>query len=834
MKLFRRLDYASFANDFVSLVVDDKEIRLYFLEDDILRLRVSFNDEWRERSYSLDTVYWEDEFDDFFEGERKNKNAKQYEYSIIENKDYLISSGNLRVVVKKNPFIISINDKEGNCIYESIKDIGFLEDNNNRIKNRFKINQNDNSYGFGENNGDINKIGSKIILNPMDAMGYDPKNTKTLYKHIPFFIKIDGDTKIASGLFYHNTYKQYFDLGQEKSNYWNKYATYSTDGGDLDIFIINGPKVEDVIKRYTDLTGKSKMLPIQSLGYLASSMYYSELPKNCDEKIIDFIDKAKKYKIPVDGFQLSSGYCAQKTNEGEKRCVFTWSEDRFPDPINFFKEMEDRGILVSPNVKPGILLKHPDYGTFKENDMFLKDQNTGDPSIGTWWGGDGSFIDFTNSNTREQWKKTLDKNLLDYGVKSVWNDNCEYDGLFDDDAISYFEGEKSKIDRNRVIMSNIMCKITNEALEEKYSNSRAFTVCRSGHAGIQRYAQTWSGDNYTSWDSLKYNIQTILGMSVSGISNYGADVGGFYGPAPDEELFIRWVQNGIFYPRFSIHSTNTDNTVTEPWMYHESMNLIRDAIQLRYRLVPYYYSLMHESSISGLPILRPLFMQYQDDTQTYNEGSSFMVGDSLLVSNVLEKNQTKKIVYFPKGYNFYDLTTRKEYKGGRSYDIDVDISSIPMFIKEGGIIVSSLNQMFNLKQDCIEGIKITVANGKNNTFTYYEDDGESLDYRRGIYHKEKISLISGEKTFLEFRKQGDYESTIKKVEIDMINREKSPFFVEVDGSRLEQYLDKNDYENSELGWYYDHLTKSVRIKYEQIDKDYDVLISFEEFDLVGM
>lgn len=302
----------------------------------------------------------------------------------------------------------------------------------------------------------------------------------------------------------------------------------------------------------------------------------------------------------------------------------------------------------------------------------------------------------------------------------------------------------------------------------------------------------------------------------------------------EEELFIRWVQNGIFYPRFSIHSTNTDNTVTEPWMYTESMDLIRDAIQLRYRLVPYYYSLMYESSISGLPILRPLFMQYQDDVETYNEGSSFMVGDSLLVSNVLEKNQTKKTVYFPKGHNFYDLTTRKEYKGGSSYDIDVDISSIPMFLKEGGIIVSSLNQMFNLKQDCIEGIKVTVANGKNNTFTYYEDDGESLDYKKGLYHKEKISLVTGEKTLLKFRKCGDYKSKIKRVEIDMINREKSPFFVEVDGSRLEQYLDKNDYENSELGWYYDHLTKSVRIKYEQIDKDYDVLISFEEFDLVGM
>lgn len=833
MELMKKVDSIMFNDNYISIIVSGIEMRIFLLEDDIVRLRVNFNDEWSEKSYSLSTTYWEDELDELFKNERTRKELNSYTYT-ESNEKCKIESGNFNVEIQYDPFIIKFVDKDGEIIYESIKDIGFYKDNNRRVKNKFRISEKDNFYGFGEDSGKLNKKDSYVVLNPMDAMGYDPKNTKTLYKHIPFFIKLNSQSQKSFGFFYHNTYRQVFDLGREKSNYWAKHATYTTDGGDIDIFIINGPKVKDVIKRYTDLTGKSALLPKQALGYLASSMYYSELEKDCDEKIIDFIDKAKNNDIPIDGFQLSSGYCTAKTEYGNKRCVFTWNEERFPNPKRFFEQMEERGIRVSPNIKPGILTVHPNYDEFKTEGIFVKDKTAENPAIGTWWGGDGSFVDYTNGKTREYWKSLLKNKLFSEGVNSVWNDNCEYDGLFDDDSITNYEGESSNIDRNRVIMSNIMCKITNDAIEEYYPNKRPFTVCRSGHAGIQKYAQTWSGDNYTSWDSLKYNVSTILGMGLSGVSNYGADVGGFYGPAPDEELFIRWVQNGIFFPRFSIHSTNTDNTVTEPWMYYKTKNIISDAIKLRYRLSPYYYSLMYRSSVEGIPILQPLFSVFQDDENTYNECNSFMVGDSLLVSTVINKNEEVKEIYFPKGCKFFDINTKKEYKGGKSYKIDVDITSIPMFIKEGGIIVSSGNQLYNLKNDKIEKLLITIANGKDGKFVFYDDDGESFDYKQGNYISDEITLESGEKTLIKFRRTGDYKSTIKSIEIDLINKEKSPFYIMLDGERLEQYLDKNDYEQSNAGWYYDHMEKSVKIKYNSLDKNYDILVSFEEFDLVGM
>ena len=236
------------------------------------------------------------------------------------------------------------------------------------------------------------------------------------------------------GYFYHNTCECDFDMGREKSNYWKPHSRYRTDGGDIDLFLIAGPSVRQVVERYTDLTGKSAMLPRYALGYLGSSMYYPELDKDCDDAILDFIDTTREEKIPVDGFQLSSGYCTVETDKGIKRCVFTWNKKRFKDPREFFAQMEKRGVTVSPNVKPGILLIHPRLDEMKAKGMFIKASGSDEPGIGTWWGGKGVFADFTNPSTRTYWKEMLKENVLEYGTSSVWNDNCEYDSLVDKDC----------------------------------------------------------------------------------------------------------------------------------------------------------------------------------------------------------------------------------------------------------------------------------------------------------------------------------------------------------------------------------------------------------------
>ena len=665
-------------------------------------------------------------------------------------------------------------------------------------------------------------------------MGYNPRETDSLYKHIPFYIKLNRGTRKAVGYFYHNTCECDFDMGREKSNYWKPHSRYRTDGGDIDLFLIAGPSVRQVVERYTDLTGKSAMLPRYALGYLGSSMYYPELDNDCDDAILDFIDTTREEKIPVDGFQLSSGYCTVETDKGIKRCVFTWNKKRFKDPREFFAQMEKRGVTVSPNVKPGILLIHPKLDEMKAKGMVINASGSEEPGIGTWWGGKGVFADFTNPSTRTYWKEMLKENVLEYGTSSVWNDNCEYDSLVDKDCRCDFEGKGGTIGRLKSVMSNIMCHITDEAIHETFTNTRPYIVCRSGHCGIQRYAQTWAGDNLTCWDSLKYNIATILGMSLSGVANQGCDIGGFYGPSPEAELMVRWIQNGIFQPRFSIHSTNTDNTVTEPWMYGDCTDYIREAIGLRYQLSPYLYSLMERAHETGLPIMEPMCSAFQEDVKCYEEGVDFMLGDSLLVANVVEKGAVSRKVYLPEGETFYDFYTRAAYEGGRTVELPVDLGSIPLFVRSGAIIPMAEDRLDNLKTQQAEHIRILCAADRDGRFELYEDDGISMDYEKGGCLKTSITMTAGERTVLDFHQEGHYETAVKTLYLDMIHREKAPYWVKADGETIPHFLHRRKFEDADCGWYYSQRLKSVQIKYPNPKKDYQVIVSFEQFDLIGM
>ena len=623
-------------------------------------------------------------------------------------------------------------------------------------------------------------------------------------------------------------------MGREKSNYWKMHSRYRTDGGDIDLFLIAGPSVRQVVERYTDLTGKSALLPRYALGYLGSSMYYPELEKDCDDAITEFIDTTREEGIPVDGFQLSSGYCTVETDKGVKRCVFTWNKKRFKDPKDFFHQMKVRGVTVTPNVKPGILLIHPMLEEMKKKNMFVKSSTSEEPGVGTWWGGQGVFVDFTKESAREDWKSLLKENVLDYGTCSIWNDNCEYDSMVDKDCRCDFEGKGGTIGQLKSVMSNIMCHVTDEAIHETFENTRPYIVCRSGHCGIQRYAQTWAGDNLTCWDSLKYNIATILGMGLSGVASQGCDIGGFYGPAPEGELFLRWVQNGIFQPRFSIHSTNTDNTVTEPWMYSDYKDEIRRAIEFRYQLSPYLYSLTDRAHRIGLPIMEAMCSAFQNDPNCYDEGVDFMLGDSLLVANVVEKGASSRSIYLPEGNTFYDFYTRTPYEGGQTIEIPVTLSSIPLFVKSGAILPMATNPMTNLATQQATGLTILCAADKDGEFELYEDDGVSMDYEQGGCLRTHISMKTGERTCLDFTQEGHYETAVETMAIDMIHREKAPYWVTLDGKERPHFLHRRKFEEAECGWYYSQRLKSVQIKYKNPKKDYRLLVSFEQFDLIGM
>ncbi|PJI09191.1 MULTISPECIES: TIM-barrel domain-containing protein [Clostridium] len=829
MKVSNKIISLKNVENYLEIITNAAKYRIILLNDDIVRIRCTFDKEFqKEASYALVMTAWNDETDNLLAKERVKVEALSSKYEDLGD-HILLSTAKLNINIYKEPFGIEILDKKGNVLHSDLMEKAYVEDSKGRLYHYSCMEDNDYFYGFGEKSGYLNKRRRRMRMHNYDTYGYDSECTDPLYKHIPFYVKFNSKNNIASGLFYNNSYDSIFDVGCERVGYWKDYSYFCADGGELDVFFIYGPTIKNVVKNYTDLTGKTKLPPRYSLGYMGSTMYYTELDKDSDKTILKFLDKCKEAEIPCDGFFLSSGYTSSKDN---KRYVFNWNYDRFSDPKDFVEQMKEKGASLVPNIKPGMLKSHPLYKEFDESDAYIKDETGKKSEQERYWGGHASFVDFTSPKGREEWKKHLKDSLVSLGITSIWNDNNEYD-MKNDDAVCCVEGLKRGIGGLRPIMTNLMSFVANEAVEEVYPNARQYVISRSGFAGIQRYAQTWAGDNGTSWKSLKFNIPVILGLGLSGVANQGCDIGGFYGEAPEPELFVRWVQNGIFQPRFSIHSCNTDNTVTEPWMYPSYTKYIRDAIKLRYKLVPYMYSLLYEASTEGNPIMRPLVYEFPEDKKLLEESFDFMLGKSILVANVLEKGAKTRKVYLPKGALWFEWNTKHVYQGGQTIEFDVSLDSIPMFIRSGAI-VPVCGELTNLHKDSMEKLNLMIEPSQESSFVLYEDDGTTNDYKNGDYLKTTIAIDNKSGIKISFNKTGNYKTEVKKMLVDVICKDMAPKQVKLKDKVLPMFLDEKEWESSEFGWHYDIEQKTVRVKYNNVDGDYILHVDCDMKDLIAM
>lgn len=813
---------------------DSADVKLIFLSDDVIRIRVSFDRAFPEESYTLVTTAWPDRLDPLFEGERRRVPALEIPCEETE-KSLSFETGSVKLVLRKAPFSFSLFDREGNCLYRDLPERAFEKDQLGRLSHYSCMDrEKDHFYGFGEKTGHLDKKFRRLRMSPKDAIGHDPETGDPMYKHIPFYIRTGEDSLHALGLFYHNSYDCVFDMGQEISGYWERYCYYQTDGGDIDLFLINGPKPAQVVERYTWLTGRTILPTKQSLGYCASTMYYAELEKDCDQEIYKVIDKHFKEQIWIDNFWLASGYSSGE--EDGLRYTFNWNRKRFPDPEGFFEKMNAMGINVICNLKPGVLKRHPYAKYYEERDAFIKTPDGKGDYYGRWWGGEGRFIDFTGPAGREAWKALLEENILRKGTKTVWNDNCEMDGVEDRDARCDFEGGQGDMARLKIIHSNMMAYTAIQALKDVYPNERPYVINRAGFAGIQRYAQVWGGDNLTGWKTLKFNIATILGMGLSGCANMGCDIGGFAGPAPEGELLLRWIQSGIFQPRFTLNSANSDNTVTQPWMYEEDLPYVRAAYALRYRMLPTLYSLMYEASVSGLPAMRPLFLEFPEDPACYtDEHLSFLFGPALLVANVVEKGAKTRELYLPAGTKWYDMNDHmREYAGGQVISVPVELGTIPMFLRGSGILLTS-EDVKHILSDTMQQLDLTVGAEGDSSFLFYDDDGHTEDYKRGVSARTLISVKAGDRTVVSFRKEGSWAGTVERLTLTLVSKQKGAFWVTVDGRQIPRYIVRDNWEEAEEGWYYELSDRTIRVKCPKPAKDdFDIVVSTEKFDLIGM
>ncbi len=554
--------------------------------------------------------------------------------------------------------------------------------------------QDEHIYGLGDKTGPVNKNLHSFKLETFDALGFDANESDPLYKQIPFFIC--KNSVGAYGIFYDTYTNGEIDFGREHNNYYEPYKHFHCEEDALVYYVIFGT-VEEIVERFAHLTGKSFLPPKWSFKYCGSTMAYTDSDHPM-EALRGFADKCKDYSIDCGGFYLSSGY----TQIGDKRCVFHWNKEKFPDPKGFANEFKELGIHFLPNIKPAFLTSHPLYQYIKERGWFLHYKD-GSPYVFPFWGGMGSYLDFTNDGAYEFWTKCVKENLVDLGYDSIWNDNNEYD-IHDEGVNADGFGHPVQAKLIRPLFSLLMANASNEAVP---NDKRHMAVTRSACAGFQRVCQTWTGDNNTSFEDFRGNHKMAMTSALTGFAFIGQDIGGFAGEKPSEELFLRWIAYGIFTPRFTLHSWNPDGSSTMPWLYPKLKEKVEALFALRQKLLPYLYSEAMNAVESYHPMIYPVFMKYPDYDE---EADCFFCGNSILACPIFDKGAKEVSVSLPEGTWFEG---RKPYSGHQV--LPNKPGDLPAyFIKEGGIIPLQAN-----KQIVFE--IYPIPKGKM-VYHYYEND----------------------------------------------------------------------------------------------------------------
>lgn len=694
----------------------------------------------------------------------------------VDQKTFEFSTKKIKIKINVDPLSLEFIDLSDNSIF--LKD---LEENSyfafsNTIRHTVYRNSNDYYYGFGESSGKINKNGRRLRIDAVDAFGYDAKTSDPLYKHCPFFITLTNSKKVYVTLY--NTFRRgVLDMGCEISAWKGSFRYYEEENniGQLDYVIILGNQMEEVSKGLITIIGAPLVPPAWSLGYLGSGMTRAELGQEYVEK---FCDLCEEYSMPCDGFHLSSGYTLDETKNS--RNVFTWNSKTYPDPKKMFEKFNKNNIKIIANVKPWLLENHPKHK--ESHDLFLKDKESNQNSIQSFWKGGlgtsakGSYFDFTNPDTFKWWKSNLKENLLSLGCNSVWNDNNEFEIL---------DGEKTIISNGqsinfsgRAYQTYLMAKSSREALDEIDHSSDRFLVSRAGSIGTHKLAsQTWSGDNTTSWKTLKWNIPMCLSLGLTGWIGNGPDIGGFAGGKPSKELFLRWVQLGCFLPRFSIHSSAWKSqkeeelsSVNEPWMYPEIMDEIRNVLQMRVLLRAFLYSLYIDGSLKGLPVVRPLVYHYSNIEECLNESFEFTLGRDILIVPITEPEIEELDALLPYDDIWLDLEHERIYKHEKKH-VKIELKNrkrfgVPVFMRRGGILMLSGNKF-----------EKNIHKGSQERIFYTFPDSEKQEWSFYSFSKDKF-FIKKEGNKYNISKQKDFQD-VKVIE-----------YIEKDGKIHEIVIEK--------------------------------------------
>lgn len=645
--------------------------------------------------------------------------------------------------------------------------------------------------GLGDKTCPGNLRGKRLQNWNTDSFGFQ-KDTDPLYRSIPFYYALHQGK--AYGIFLHNTWRTFFDF--DAAGYG--YTTFGSNGGEMDFFFIYGPELKEVSRRYMELTGKPELAPLWALGYHQCRWsYYPE------SRVREVAEHFRQLSIPCDALYLDIDYM-----DGY-RC-FTWDDSLFPDPKRMMDELREKGFQTVVMIDPGIRVD-PDYAVYKsgiEQNVFCR-RSSGELMIGPVWPSRCVFPDYTDPRARSWWAGLYRELYVEQGVSGFWNDMNEpavfkvNHMTFPDHVLHNYEGDGGDHRKAHNIYGQQMARATYDGLKQNRPEKRPFVLTRATFSGGQRFAAIWTGDNVASWEHLRLaNIQCQR-LSISGFSFVGTDIGGFV-DTPSGELLIRWLQLAVFHPLFRVHSmgnnvdgaSEVENDLVreaellnrldqEPWSFGERYTaLARTAIEFRYILLPYIYTIFQRCTSLGDPMLKPLAFYDQHDPAAVKREVEFVFGDHLLVCPVIRAGSRSTTAYLPKG-KWYDFHDGKAYAGGQKVRLPVRDDRIPVLVKAGAVIPTYPVQQHVHEKEILH-VGLRVFYGSVSDSFWYVDAGEGYDYEQEGYRLAQFTTETSEHSF-RLRQQvgGKYQSTATDYRLRLFGLPSEVTSLKVDGSETE-------------------------------------------------
>ena len=641
-------------------------------------------------------------------------------------RELLLKTATLTVRIDRDRGSLSFTDAKGRrfCADEAGMQWGRTETEQRRVACAKHIEEGEHFFGFGERTGLLDKLRRQLINWTTDPPHGHGPGTDPIYEAIPVFVALRPG--LAYGVFFNNTWRSRFDIGAEQPDVWWMEA----DGGELDYYVVYGPTPEKVNEGMGVVLGTMPLPPRWALGY-----HHSRWGHATESMVRELTAAFRKRNIPCDVIHLDIDYMS-----GYR--VFTWNLKNFPDPRALVGDLDRNGFRIVTIIDPGVK-SDPDFEVYRsglEHDVFVC-RSDGKVFHGYVWPDDSVFADYTRPEVREWWGD-MQKALVEVGVSGIWNDMNEPTsfelpfsegageiGTIPLDAIQGPAGERTTHAEVHNLFGSGMARASYEGLRRYNSNERPFVLTRSGFAGVQRWSACWMGDNHSWWEHLEMAMPQLMNMGLSGVPFVGTDIGGFSGNASGE-LFARWMQFGVFSPFCRAHS-EIGTEPHEPWIFGPQVEKIcREFLQLRYRLLPYIYSLFWEASRRGIPVLRPLLYHFPDDPVTYPLHDQVLLGSQIMAAPIYQPGREHRHVYLPEG-EWYDWWTGDKLAGPAHLLAYAPLERIPLYVRAGAIIPGGpdLNYVDEYPLDPLT-LDIYPGNGE---FTLYEDDGHSFEYEQGQF-----------------------------------------------------------------------------------------------------